>query len=69
MLQRVLMDYFMNIFNSSYSSLKFSFGMMYEHQTIKITNSDVGQRFVYFSSVILVHHLVLFSLEVFNQAK
>ncbi|MGV6830711.1 MAG: rod shape-determining protein MreD [bacterium] len=46
--------------------LKFAFGMTYEHQTIRISQSDVGQRLIYFTLIILVHHVILFSLEIFN---
>jgi len=46
--------------------LKFAFGMTYEHQTIRISQSDIGQRLIYFTLIILVHHLILFSLEIFS---
>lgn len=46
--------------------LKFSFGMAYEHQTVKISASEFTQRLIYFSLMTILHHLVLFSLEVFN---
>lgn len=46
--------------------LKFAFGTSYEHQTVKISSSEFGQRLTYFSLLIVLHHLVLFSLEVFN---
>ena len=49
--------------------LKFSFGMTYEHQTVKIGHSEMGQRITYISLLTLIHHLVLFSLEVFNSGK
>ena len=49
--------------------LKFSFGAIYEHQTIKFSNTELGQRLTYFLIIILVHHLVLFSLEIFNSSK
>lgn len=49
--------------------LKFSFGAMYEHQTIKFSNTEFGQRLTYFLIIILVHHLILFSLEIFNSSK
>jgi len=49
--------------------LKFSFGAIYEHQTIKFSNTELGQRLTYFLIIILVHHLVLFSLEIFNSFK
>ena len=49
--------------------LKFSFGAIYEHQTVKFGNTDIGQRFTYLSLLILIHHLILFSLEIFNSSK
>lgn len=49
--------------------LKFSFGMMYDHQTIKISSSELGQRLTYFSLMTLVHHVILFCLEVFSASK
>ncbi|MBT8271456.1 MAG: rod shape-determining protein MreD [Flavobacteriaceae bacterium] len=49
--------------------LKFAFGMTYEHQTVKIGQSEIGQRFTYMGLLILIHHLVLISLEVFNSGK
>ncbi|MBT8273690.1 MAG: rod shape-determining protein MreD [Bacteroidia bacterium] len=49
--------------------LKFAFGMTYEHQTVKINTSDIGQRLTYFMLIIVVHHLLLFTLEVFNTSK
>jgi len=49
--------------------LKFSFGMIYEHQTIKFSSTELGQRLSYFSIIIFIHHLILFSLEVFNSSK
>lgn len=49
--------------------LKFSFGTSYEHQTLRIGTSEMGQRISYFTIIILLHHIVLFSLEVFNTSK
>ena len=49
--------------------LKFSFGMIYEHQTIKFRNTEFGQRLTYFSIITFIHHLLLFSLEIFNTSK
>jgi rod shape-determining protein MreD len=46
--------------------LKFSFGMIYEYQTIKFNQTEFGNRLIYFSIMIVIHHLILFSLEVFN---
>ena len=49
--------------------LKFAFGMIYEHQTVKFSSTEFGQRLTYFSIITLIHHLILFSLEVFNTSK
>ncbi|WP_461532429.1 rod shape-determining protein MreD [Sinomicrobium sp.] len=46
--------------------LRFSFGSAYEYQTLKIRNTDLGQRAVYIGIVVLTHHLILFSLEIFS---
>lgn len=49
--------------------LKFAFGMAYEHQTVKFSSTEFGQRFTYFSIITIIHHLILFSLEIFNTSK
>ncbi|HPF97617.1 MAG: rod shape-determining protein MreD [Mangrovimonas sp.] len=46
--------------------LKFTFGTSYEHQTLKIGTSEIGPRITYFTIIILIHHFILFTLEVFN---
>jgi rod shape-determining protein MreD len=46
--------------------LKFSFGMTYEHQTVKFNNTEFVQRLTYFTILIFIHHVILFSLEIFN---
>ena len=46
--------------------LKFSFGVSYEHQTIKYYQTPITQRLSYISILVFVHHFVLFSLEIFN---
>ncbi|HNQ27175.1 MAG TPA: rod shape-determining protein MreD [Aquaticitalea sp.] len=46
--------------------LKFSFGTIYDYQSIKFHQTDLGSRLGYFATIILIHHLILFSLEVFN---
>lgn len=46
--------------------LKFCFGSVYEHQTIKFKNVDFGAKIFYFIILVLIHHLILFSLEIFN---
>lgn len=51
------------------AALKFSFGAVYEHQTIKFNTIDFGQRFSYISIITIIHHLILFLLEIFNFSK
>jgi len=46
--------------------LKFSFGVSYEFNTIKLSKADFGARVTYISIAVLLHHFVLFSLEIFN---
>lgn len=46
--------------------LKFSFGISYEHNTIKINKAPLNQRILYISVMVLLHHLILFSLEIFS---
>lgn len=46
--------------------LKFSFGTLYEYQTIKFSNTDLGNLTIYVATMTFLHHLVLFSLEIFN---
>ncbi|OZV69145.1 rod shape-determining protein MreD [Winogradskyella aurantia] len=46
--------------------LKTSFGMLYEHQSVKFTTTDIGSLFTYITFGTLIHHLTLFSLEIFN---
>ncbi|RAV29758.1 rod shape-determining protein MreD [Sinomicrobium soli] len=46
--------------------LRFAFGSAYEYQTLKIKNTNFGQRFVYIFIMVLTHHFILFSLEIFS---
>lgn len=46
--------------------LKFSFGVSYEYNTIKISKTPIGERITYIVLMVLAHHLLLFSLEIFN---
>lgn len=45
---------------------KFSFGLSYEYQTIKINDSLTPERFSFLLLSVVIHHFVLFSLEVFQ---
>jgi hypothetical protein len=49
--------------------LKFCFGTIYEYQTIKFNNVEFGSKLLYISLLTFAHHLVLFSLEIFNISK
>lgn len=49
--------------------LKFSFGTVYDYQSIKFNQTDFGSRLTYFSALIFIHHLLMFSLEIFNISK
>lgn len=49
--------------------LKFCFGSVYEHQTIKFKNVDFGAKMIYFTILVLVHHIILFSLEIFDVSR
>ncbi|OUS03375.1 rod shape-determining protein MreD [Flavobacteriales bacterium 33_180_T64] len=46
--------------------LKFAFGMVYEHQNIKFDTTEFGNRVIYFSIIIVLHHFIMFLLEIFN---
>lgn len=49
--------------------LKFSFGTVYDYQSIKFSQTDFSSRFTYFSALVIIHHFILFSLEIFNISK
>jgi rod shape-determining protein MreD len=49
--------------------LKSSFGTIYEYQSIKFDIVDFGSKFKYIVFVVVVHHLILFSLEIFSISK
>ena len=45
---------------------KFAFGLSYEYQTIKINDVLTPERFSFILLSVILHHTVLFILEVFN---
>lgn len=49
--------------------LKFSFGTMYENHNIKFSNTELSNRVLYFTLLIVIHHFLMFLLEIFNIAK
>jgi len=46
--------------------LKFSFGVSYEYNMVKLNKTPWGERLTYISAMVVLHHLVLFSLEIFS---
>jgi rod shape-determining protein MreD len=49
--------------------LKFSFGAAYDYQSIKFSNTDFSRRLIYFLLLIVIHHLIVFSLVIFDKTK
>lgn len=45
---------------------KFSFGLSYEYQTVKINDSLSPERFSFILISVILHHLILFVLEIFT---
>jgi hypothetical protein len=45
---------------------KFSFGLSYEYQTIKLNDSLTPERFSFILVSVLLHHIILFTLEAFQ---
>lgn len=45
---------------------KFSFGLSYEYQTIKINDRLTSQRFSFILLSVVTHHLILYLLEIFR---
>lgn len=46
--------------------LRFSFGISYDYQTVKLLNTPYGARLSYILIVVILHHFVLFILEMFS---
>jgi len=46
--------------------LKTSFGTLYEHHSIKFSNTEIGSLVTYITFGTVLHHFILFSLEIFN---
>ena len=49
--------------------LKLYFGMAYEHQVVKFNSIEIKQNLFYILSIIFIHHLILFSMEIFDISK
>jgi rod shape-determining protein MreD len=48
------------------SIFKFSFGLSYEYQTVRINDVLTPERFSFILIAVIIHHLTLFILEVFT---
>ena len=46
--------------------LKTSFGMLYEHHSIKFSTTEIGSLITYITFGTLLHHFILFTFEIFN---
>lgn len=49
--------------------LKFSFGVSYEYNAIKLSKVTFNERFIYVALMVILHHLILFSLEIFSVSR
>jgi hypothetical protein len=48
------------------SIFRFSFGLSYEYQTVKINDTLTPERFSFILLAIVVHHFIMYSLELFE---
>ncbi len=46
--------------------LKFSFGVSYQYNVAKINKVTFKERLLYITSMVFIHHFMLFSLEIFS---
>ncbi len=51
------------------AALKFAFGAMYDHQTVKLATAEFISNLTYISILVVIHHTILFSLEIFNTSE
>lgn len=46
--------------------MRFCFGVNYEFQNFKLTNTTKAQQITFLALLIIIHHLIFFTLEVFS---
>lgn len=46
--------------------MRFVFGVNYDFQSFKLNNSTKAQQFTFLALLIIIHHLIYFSLEIFS---
>ena len=46
--------------------LKYSFGISYEYNVVKLKKAAAVERLTYVASIIFIHHFVMFALEIFS---
>lgn len=46
--------------------MRFCFGVNYEFQNFKLTNSTKAQQITFLALLIIIHHLIFFTLEIFS---
>lgn len=46
--------------------LKYSFGISYEYNSVKIRKAEPVERLTYISVMVFLHHFVMFTLEIFS---
>lgn len=49
--------------------LRYSFGVLYENYAIKFNNVEFGAKLTYITFLTLLHHIILFYLEIFSVSK
>lgn len=47
-------------------ALKYSFGISYEYNSVKLEKAAPIERFTFVASIILIHHFIMFALEIFS---
>lgn len=46
--------------------LKYSFGVSYEYNNIKLRKAEASERLTYITAMVFSHHIIMFSLEIFS---